>query len=114
MDSSEFNIQCPIKDMAYLQKLLKKGYIIEGPKKKVTKDLLVFKKILKRGYDFIPEGWLASKGYEFVEPCTLTKGFKLAYIIKNDVLIQFFRSNYSLCKKNNKIPLYLKVVDKVA
>jgi hypothetical protein len=109
MDRNKEDIRFPIKDINSLQKLLEKGFFIEGPKRIHIKDLLVFKKILKRGYDFVPEVWLINNGYEFVEPCTLTKGFKIAYTIKNDVLIQYFRSNYSLNKKNKKIHLYLKV-----
>ena len=109
MDSNEVKINPPIKDIASLQKLFEEGYFIKGPKHAHAKDLLVFKKILERGYDFLPEDWLIYQGYEFVEPSVLTKGFKLAYTIKNDILIQYFRSNYSLCKKKQKISLYLKI-----
>jgi len=108
MDPSEGNVLNPIKDITYLQKLMEKGYVLKGPRQDLSKDLLVFKRFLRRGHGFIPEDWLESRGYEFVEPSNFTKGFKLAYRIKDGVLKQYFKSNYSLYKKNKKIYLYLK------
>jgi hypothetical protein len=108
MDLRERDVLNPIKNIAYLQKLMEKGYVLTGPRQDLSKDLLVFKRFLRRRHDFIPEGWLESRGYEFVEPSNFTKGFKLAYKIKGGVLIQYYKSNYSLCKKNRKICLYLK------
>ena len=108
MDPSEREVLHPIKDMDYLQKLMEKNYVFKGPRKDVSKDLLVFKRFLKRGHEFIPENWLESRGYEFVEPNSFTKGYKLAYKIKEGVLVQYFKSNYSLSKENRRIYLYLK------
>jgi len=98
----------PIKDEAYLKKLLESGYVLEGPRHEYSKDLLVFKRFLRSGHEFIPEDWLQGRGYKFVEPCDFTKGFKLAYMIEEDHLVQYFRSNYVLRKKDEKISLYLR------
>jgi hypothetical protein len=108
MDLTEREVLNPIKDIAYLQKLMEKGYVLKGPRQNLSKDLLVFKRFLRRRHDFIPEDWLESRGYEFVEPSNFTKGFKLAYKIKEGVLEQYFKSNYSLYKKKREIYLYLK------
>ena len=98
----------PISDAAYLEKLMESGYVLEGPRREYSKDLLVFKRFLRSGHEFIPEDWLQSRGYEFVEPCEFTKGFKLAYILKDDDLVQYFRSNYVLRRKDEKTYLYLR------
>jgi len=108
MDPSERDVLNPIKDIAYLQKLMEKGYVLKGPRQDASKNLLVFKRFLRRRHDFIPEDWLESRGYEFVEPSNFTKGFKLAYRIKQGILEQYFKSHYSLYKKKRKIHLYLK------
>jgi len=108
MDLGEGDVKNPVKDIAYLQELVEKGYVLEGPRQNPSKDLLVFKRFLRRGHVFVPEDWLESRGYEFVEPSSFTKGFKLAYMIKDGVLVQYFRSNYSLCRNDRKICLYLR------
>ena len=108
MDSSERDILNPIKDIDYLQKLMEEGYVLKGPRQNLSKDFFIFKRFLRRGHEFIPEKWLESRGYEFVEPSNFTKGFKLAYRIKQGILEQYFKSNYSLYKKKRKIYLYLK------
>lgn len=108
MDPSKRDILNPIKNAAYLQKLIEKGFVLKGPRQDASKNLVVFKRFLRRRHNFIPEDWLKSRGYEFVEPSNFTKGFKLAYKIKEGVLEQYFKSNYSLYKKNRKIWLYLK------
>jgi hypothetical protein len=112
MGSTEINVLSPIKDVTYLQKLLEYGYTIEGPRKKNQKNLVIFKRFLEKGYDFIPEGYLENNGYEFVENSTLTKGFKLAYKINTNGFIQYFRSNYSLRKNDEKIYLYTRKREK--
>ena len=112
MDPVEGDVKNPIKNIAYLQTLLEKGYVLEGPRQNPSKDLLVFKRFLKRGHGFFPENWLESRGYKFVDPSGFTKGFKLAYMIKDGVLIQYFRSNYSLCRSDRKICLYLREEEK--
>lgn len=98
----------PISDAAYLKKLMESGYVLEGPRQEHSKDLLVFERFLRIGHEFIPEDWLLDRGYKFVEPCDLTKGFKLAYMIEDDDLVQYFRSNYVLRRKDEKICLYLR------
>ena len=108
MDPREREVLYPIKEMAYLQKLMERDDILKGPRQDASKNLVVFKRFLRRGHEFVPEGWLESRGYEFVEPSIFTKGFKLAYRIENGVIKQYFKSNYSLYKKNRKIYLYLK------
>jgi hypothetical protein len=108
MDPKNREVLHPIRDIAYLQKLMEKDYVLKGPRHDVSKDLLVLKRFLGRGHEFIPENWLENRGYEFVEPSNFTKNFKLAYIIKDGILEQYFKSNYSLYKKNNEIHLYLK------
>lgn len=112
MDPGEGDVKNPVKDIAYLEKLMEKGYVLEGPRQNPSKDLLVFKRFLRRGHGFVPEDWLESRGYEFVEPSSFTKGFKLAYMTKDDVLVQYFRSNYSLCRNDRKIWLYLREEEK--
>jgi len=112
MDPGEGDVKNPIKDIGYLQKLMEKGYVLEGPRQNPSKDLLVFQRFLRREHSFVPEDWLESRGYEFVEPSSFTKGFKLAYIIKDGVLEQYFRSNYSLCRNDRKIHLYLREEEK--
>jgi hypothetical protein len=87
---------------------MEEEYVLEGPREDASKNLAVFERFLRRGHQFTPEDWLESRGYEFVEPSTFTKGYKLAYGMKEDVLVQYFRSNYSLHKKDRKICLYLR------
>ena len=108
MESNEADILNPIKDMAYLRKLILKGYSLKGPRLSESKDLLVFERFLNRGHIFFPEDWLESRGYKFVEPSIYTKYFKLAYKEKDGVVEQYFNSKYTLSKKNKKIYLYLK------
>ncbi len=108
MDLSESEVLGPIKDIADFRKLMEEEYVLEGPRQDASKNLVVFERFLSRGHEFIPEDWLESRGYEFVEPSTFTKGYKLAYRMKENVLEQYFRSNYSLHKKDRKICLYLK------
>ena len=98
----------PIRDAAYLRKLMESGYVLEGPRQEHSKDLLVFERFLSCGHVFIPENWLLDRGYKFVDPCDLTKGFKLAYMVEDDDLIQYFRSNYVLRKEDEIICLYLR------
>jgi len=112
MDPGEGDVINPIKEVAYLQKLMEKGYILEGPRQNPSKDLLVFKRFLRKGHGFVPENWLESRGYKFVEPSGLTKGFKLAYMMKDGALVQYFRSNYSLNRNDRKICLYLREKEK--
>jgi len=98
----------PISDAAYLEKLMESGYVLEGPRNEHSKDLLVFKRFLRSGHEFIPEDWLLGRGYKLVDPCDFTKGFKLAYMIEDDDLVQYFRSNYVLRKEDEEICLYLR------
>ena len=98
----------PIRDITHFQELMEKDYVLEGPRQDTSKNMVTFERFLRRGHEFIPEEWLESRGYKFVEPSTFTKGNKLAYKMKEDVLEQYFRSNYSLHKKDRKIRLYLK------
>jgi len=98
----------PIKDAEYLERLFDEGYVIKGPRSELSKDLTVFKRLLRRGYEFVPEDWLVGRGYKLVDPSPFTKGFKLAYKLAEGVLEQYYRSNYSLIKDDREIPLYLK------
>jgi hypothetical protein len=99
----------PINTLDYLDELLGKGYVIMGPRKDSSRDLISFKAFLKKGKEFAPEGWLSHMGYEFIEPSTFTKGHKIAYKIINEFPDERFNSNYTLVKENREIPLYLKV-----
>jgi len=99
----------PINSIQYLEKLLDEGYVIEGPRSDLSRDLISFKAFLKKGKEFAPEVWLSNMGYEFVEPSTFTKGHKIAYKIIDDFPDERFSSNYTLIKGPRKIPLYLKV-----
>jgi hypothetical protein len=108
MDPRECEVLHPIQNCAYLQKLIERDYVLKGPREDATKNLFVFKRFLRRGHEFVPEEWLKRRGYEFVEPSIFTKGFKLAYKMEDEVLQQYYKSNYCLYKKNRKIHLYLK------
>ena len=98
----------PIRDVAHLRRLMEEDYALEGPREDASKNLAVFERFLGRGHEFVPEGWLESMGYEFVEPSTFTKGYRLAYKTEGGVTVQYFRSNYSLCRKDRRISLYLR------
>jgi hypothetical protein len=110
MNPSEFEILQPIRDIEYLQKLIDMDYTLKGQRTDPSRNLTVFKRFLKKGHEFIPENWLKNKGYIFVEPCTFTKGYKLAYKIKDGKIEQYFESNYSLNKNDNEIHLFLRCV----
>ena len=99
----------PINTFEYLEELLGRGYVINGPRKDPSRDLTSFKAFLRKGKEFSPEIWLSHMGYEFVEPSTFTKGHKIAYKIIDGFPDERFNSNYTLVKGNREIPLYLKV-----
>ena len=99
----------PINTLDYLDELLGQGYVIKGPRKDSSRDLISFKAFLKKGKEFVPEVWLSHMGYEFVEPSTFTKGHKIAYKIIDEFPDERFNSNYTLVKGKRKIPLYLKL-----
>lgn len=98
----------PIKDPAYLKELIEKGYVLKGPMRGPTKNLSAIERSLRKGSEFAPEDWLLEMGYQFVEPSPFTKGFKLAYKLINGIPEQYFKSVYSLMKKGNEIPIYVK------
>ena len=98
----------PINSLDYLEELLNEGYVIKGPRKDPSRDLISFKAFLKKGKEFATEDWLSSMGYEFVEPNRFTKGHRIAYKIIDEFPDQRFNSNYSLVKGEREIPLYLK------
>jgi hypothetical protein len=98
----------PINSLDYLEELLNMGYVIKGPRKDPSRDLISFKAFLKKGKEFATEDWLSSMGYEFVEPNRFTKGHRIAYRIIDEFPDQRFNSNYSLVKGEREIPLYLK------
>jgi len=41
MDLGEGDVKNPVKDIAYLQELVEKGYVLEGPRQNPSKDLTV-------------------------------------------------------------------------
>ncbi len=98
-----------IKDISYLEKLINEGYAIQGPRHDPSKDLAVFRAFLRKGREFAPEGWLSRNGYQFVEPSTFTKGFRLAYKLIDGFPDERFRSNYGLSRGGEEIPLYLRM-----
>lgn len=104
----------PIKDTNYLQELIDDGYTIEGPRNNTSRDLAAVKAFIRKGLVFSPEEWLASQEYQFIEPNTFTKGFRIAYKLIDGFPDELFKSNYSLLKKSSGIPLYLKVEVKEA
>ena len=81
---------------------------MKGPREDTAKNMIVFKRFLKKGYEFIPEKWLRNNGYDFVEPSTFTQGLKLAYKVDEESFEEYFRSSYSLSKRMIEAPLYLK------
>jgi len=99
----------PINNLDYLEELLNEGYVIKGPRKDPSRNLISFKAFLKKGKEFAPEVWLSNMGYKFVEPNTFTKGHRIAYKIIDEFTDERFNSNYSLIKGKREIPLYLKV-----
>jgi hypothetical protein len=99
----------PITNLDYLEELLDRGYVIKGPRKDPSRDLISFKAFLKKGKEFASEDWLSHMGYKFVEPSTFTKWHKIAYKIIDEFPDERFNSNYTLVKGNREIPLYLKV-----
>jgi hypothetical protein len=99
----------PINSLDYLEKLLGQGYVIKGPRKDSSRDLISFKAFLRKGKEFAPEIWLSHMEYEFVEPSTFTKGHKIAYKIIDEFPDERFNSNYTLVKGEKEFPLYLKV-----
>jgi hypothetical protein len=104
----------PIKDTEYLQKLINDGYNIDGPRHNMVRDMAAVRAFLRKGRVFSPEEWLTSQGYQFIEPNTFTKGFRIAYKLIDGFPDELFRSNYSLFKKTSEVPLYLKVEVKEA
>ena len=99
----------PINNLDYMEELLERAYVIKGPRKDPSRDLISFKAFLKKGKEFAPEVWLSHMGYEFVEPSTFTKGHKIAYKKIDEIPDERFNSNYTLVKGNREIPLYLKM-----
>lgn len=98
----------PISDVVYLEQLLADGYTVKGPRRDPSRDLISFRAFLRSGHEFAPEDWLVSNGYQFVEPSTFTKGFRLLYKLVEGFPDQRFRSNYSLVRGDSEIPLYLR------
>jgi len=107
-EESETEVK-PIKDIGYLEKLIDDGYTVKGPRQNPSRDLTTFKAFLRKGYEFAPEDWLSGNGYQFVEPSTFTRGFRLAYKLIDGLPDERFKSNYSLLKADREVPLYLKV-----
>lgn len=99
----------PIRDIDYLEKLIDDGYAIVGPRHNKDRDLVAFKAILQKGNEFAPEEWLSSNEYQFIEPNTFTKGYRISYKLIDNFPDERFKSNYSLLIREKEIPLYLKV-----
>ena len=99
----------PIRDIGYLEKLIDAGYTIVGPRHNKDRDLVSLKAILKKGREFAPEEWLSSNEYQFIEPNTFTKGYRISYKLIDSFPDERFKSNYSLLIGEKEIPLYLKV-----
>lgn len=104
----EENALHPINCLNYLKELLGNGYSLKGPRGDSSKNLIVFIRLLNKGYEFIPEELLKDDGYDFVEPNKFTQGLKLAYKVDEENFEEYFKSNYSLIQKDVDIPLYLK------
>lgn len=98
----------PISSIEYLERVLKSGFTIKGPRKDAQRDLAALKSFLSKGKEFAPQDWLERNGYKFVEPGTFTKGHRIAYKIINDFPDERFSSNYTLIGGDKEIPLYLK------
>ncbi len=99
----------PIRDIDYLEKLINEGYAIVGPRHNKDRDLVALKAILQKGNEFAPEEWLSSNEYQFIEPNTFTKGYRISYKLIDNFPDERFKSNYSLLIGKKEIPLYLKV-----
>jgi len=97
----------PIRDIEYLKELLGQGYVVKGTRKDPDKDFEGIQRFLQRGHEFFPEGWLVANGFKLVEPSQFTKGYKLAFRDTSGRLEQYFKSNYSLVKGEETVPLYL-------
>jgi len=103
----------PIRDIEYLEELISEGYVFKGRRGDPSKDLIAIKRFFSKGYEFVPEDWLLSSGYELVEPSVFTKGHTLAYKLIDDLPDQYFRSGYSLIKEGEEVFLYLKHKEKL-
>jgi hypothetical protein len=101
-----------IKNIGALNKLLKQGYILRGPRKSSADNLKAIEMYFSRKRYFFSEDWLLEQGYKLVEPSTFTKGLKFAFKLKNNYPDKYFKSNYSLLKEDKEIALYLKYEDK--
>jgi hypothetical protein len=99
----------PIRDIYYLKKLIDAGYAIVGPRHNKDRDLAALKAMLQKGHEFAPEEWLSSNKYQFIEPNTFTKGYRISYKLIDDFPDERFKSNYSLLIGEKQIPLYLQV-----
>jgi len=99
----------PIKSEADVRTLLEGGFEVRGPRKDSSKDLVSFQRILKTGRVFVPEPWLVAQGYLAVPPSPFTQGKKILWKEKDNFPDELASSNYSLLKKGEEIPLYLKV-----
>ena len=99
----------PIRDIDYLEKLIDAGYAVVGPRHNKDRDLVALKAMLQKRYEFSPEEWLSSHEYQFIEPNTFTKGFRISYKLIDNFPDERFKSNYSLLIGEKEIPLYLKV-----
>lgn len=98
----------PLTSAADLERLLKAGYIVKGPRNDQERDAASLRRFLEKGKEYAPEDWLSNNGYKFVEPSTFTKGHRIAYKLINDFPDERFNSPYSLITNDKEVALYMK------
>lgn len=106
-----FNFLLPIKSVEYIDELVSKGFTIKklkDTKNDTDRNLMIFKKFLEKGKEFAPESWLVSTGYEFIEPNSFTKMYRIAYKLINDFPDERYNSIFSLMKDDVENVLYLE------
>lgn len=106
-----FNFLLPISNEEYIDELISKGFTIKklkDTKNDTARNLMIFKKFLEKGKEFAPETWLESTGYEFIEPNSFTKMYRIAYKLINDFPDERYNSIFSLVKDDIENVLYLE------
>ncbi len=106
-----FDFILPINTIDYIDELINLGFTVKKLKDKkndTARNLMIFKKFLEKGKEFAPETWLVSTGFEFIEPNSFTKGYRIAYKLINDFPDERYNSIFSLVKDEVENVLYLE------
>jgi hypothetical protein len=111
-DQTQSELSQTITNIESLKQLLDQGLKLNGPRGDTAKDLSMIEKYFGRGYEFVPEPKLLGEGYQLVEPSQFTKGLQFAYKTEGERLDKYYKSQYTLVKKEQEIPLYLEYHEK--